>query len=83
MANNTTWRPWAELGYNFTQSYVVGTTTLSPSFAEWKVRTGASITDNFRVLAGIENITDQKYLSRFTTTYWPGRRFVAATEYKF
>jgi len=81
--NNTAWRPWAELAYTFTKDYTVGSTTLSPSFAEWKVRTGVSITDRFRVQAGLENLTDQKYASRFSTIYWPGRRFELGTEYKF
>lgn len=82
-ANNMTRRPWAELVCTFTDSYEVGGTVLSPRFTEYKVRGGASITDRFRILAGVENITDQKYLTRFTTVYWPGRRFVVGTEFKF
>jgi outer membrane receptor protein involved in Fe transport len=82
-ANHTAHLPWAELVGTFTDSYEVDGTVLSPSFTEFKVRAGASITDRFRVLAGVENITDQKYLSRFSTVYWPGRRFVLSTEFKF
>ena len=82
-ANHTARQPWAEVVFNFTDSYKVGVTTLSQSFLEYKVRGGASITDRFRVLAGVENISDQKYLSRFSTVYWPGRRFIISTEFKF
>ena len=83
MANHTAHRPWAEVVFNFTDSYKIGATTLSQSFLEYKVRGGASITDHFQVLAGVENLSDQKYLSRFTTIYWPGRRYVISTELKF
>ena len=67
----------------FTDSYEVDGVELSPSFAEYKLKAGAAITERFRVMAGVENLTNQKYLSRFTTVYWPGRRFVVSTEFKF
>ena len=82
-ANHVAHQPWAEIVGTFTDSYDVDGVELSPSFTEYKVKAGASITDRFRVLAGVENLTNQKYLSRFTTVYWPGRRFVISTEYRF
>jgi hemoglobin/transferrin/lactoferrin receptor protein len=82
-ANHMARQPWAEVVGTFTDSYDVDGVELSPSFTEYKVRAGASITDRFRVMAAVENLTDQKYLSRFTTVYWPGRRFVVSTEYRF
>lgn len=82
-ANRTAHQPWAEIIGTFTDSYEISGTTLSPSFTEFKLKGGASLTDNFRVLAGVENITNQQYLSRFTTVYWPGRRYVISTEFKF
>jgi outer membrane receptor protein involved in Fe transport len=82
-ANHLSRQPWAEVVGTFTDSYEVDGVELSPSFTEYKVRAGASITDRFRVMGGIENLTDQKYLTRFTTVYWPGRRFVVSTEYRF
>jgi hemoglobin/transferrin/lactoferrin receptor protein len=82
-ANHMARQPWAEVVGTFTDSYDVDGVELSPSFTEYKVRAGASLTERFRVMAAVENLTDQKYLSRFTTVYWPGRRFVISTEYRF
>jgi len=82
-ANHASHQPWAEVAGTFTGAYDIAGTQLSPSFTEYKVRGGATVTDRFRVMAGIENLTDQKYLSRFTTVYWPGRRFVVSTEFRF
>jgi hemoglobin/transferrin/lactoferrin receptor protein len=82
-AKNTARQPWAEVVGTFTDSYEVNGVELSPSFTEYKVRGGANITDRFRILAGVENLTNQKYLTRFTTVYWPGRRYVVSTEFRF
>jgi outer membrane receptor protein involved in Fe transport len=82
-ANHMARQPWAEIVGTFTDSYEVDGVELSPTFTEYKVRAGASITERFRVMAAVENLTDQKYLTRFTTVYWPGRRFVLSTEFKF
>lgn len=83
LVSNNGWKPWGELVYTMTRSFTSGGVVLSPAFREYKVRMGASLTERLRVSAAVENLTDFKYASRFSSVYWPGRRLLLATQYRF
>ena len=79
------WRmsPWAELVYGFNRSFEAGGTVLTPTSKEIKLRMGFTPYEWLRVAVSGENITDEKYIPRFTSTYHAGRRVVVTTEFRF
>jgi hemoglobin/transferrin/lactoferrin receptor protein len=80
------WRlaPWAELVYGFNGSFKDGTgTVLTASSKDIKLRLGFTPLQWMRVAVSGENLTDEAYLPRFTSTYHAGRRLVLTTEFRF
>jgi outer membrane receptor protein involved in Fe transport len=75
--------PWAELVYGFNRSFESAGVVLSPSTKDVKVRLGFTPLHWMRVAVSGENLTDEKYLPRFTSTYHAGRRVVVTTEIRF
>lgn len=79
------WRmaPWAELVYGFNRSFESAGTVLSPATKDVKLRFGLTPLHWLRLAVSGENLTDEKYLPRFTSTYHAGRRVVVTTELRF
>jgi len=79
------WRmaPWAELVYGFNRSFETDGTVLTPATKDVKLRLGFTPLDWLRVAVSGENVTDEAYIPRFTSTYHAGRRVVLTTEIRF
>ena len=80
------WRmaPWAELVYGFNRSFEDNNgTVLTPAAKDVKLRFGLTPLHWLRLAISGENLTDDKVLPRFTSTYQPGRRVVVTTELRF
>lgn len=75
--------PWAELVYGFNRSFESNGVALSPSTKDVKLRVGFTPLHWMRIAVSGENLTDEKFLPRFTSTYHAGRRVVATTEFRF
>jgi hemoglobin/transferrin/lactoferrin receptor protein len=75
--------PWAELVYGFNRSFETAGTVLTPSMKDVKLRLGFTPLHWLRLAVSGENLTDEKYLPRFTSTYHAGRRVVVTTELRF
>lgn len=79
------WRmaPWAEVVYGFNRSFESDGTVLSDAAEDLKLRVGITPLHWLRLAVSGENLTDDKYLPRFTSTYHAGRRVVVTTELRF
>jgi outer membrane receptor protein involved in Fe transport len=79
------WRmaPWAELVYGFNRSFESNGTVLTPSAKDVKLRLGLTPVKWLRLALSGENVTDEAYIPRFTSTYHAGRRLVLTTEIRF
>lgn len=79
------WRmaPWAELVYGFNRSFESNGTVLTPASKDVKLRMGLTPLHWLRLAVSGENLTDDRYLPRFTSTYHAGRRVVVTTELRF
>ena len=79
------WRmaPWAELVYGFNRSFETNGTVLTPATKDVKLRFGLTPLTWLRVAVSGENLTNEAYLPRFTSTYQAGRRVVVTTELRF
>lgn len=79
------WRmaPWAELVYGFNRSFEADGVVLTPSTKDIKLRAGLTPFHWLRVAVSAENVTDEEYIPRFTSTYHAGRRLVLTTEFRF
>ncbi|HEX7153363.1 MAG TPA: TonB-dependent receptor [Thermoanaerobaculia bacterium] len=75
--------PWAEAIYSFNQPYESNGVELTPASDEVKLRAGFNPTDWLRIAVSGENLTNERYIPRFTNTAHPGRRFVLTTEFRF
>ena len=69
--------------YGFNRSFESNGVALSPSTKDLKLRVGFTPLRWMRVAVSGENLTDEKFLPRFTSTYHAGRRVVATTEFRF
>lgn len=85
--------PWLELTYQYAGKQQrlnaadridtrIGLNGTAP-FDVLNLRGGLSITERFRVNAGIENITDEAYKYHGSYPYHAGRQLVLGTEFKF
>lgn len=79
------WRmaPWAELVYGFNRSFEADGVVLTPSTKDVKLRFGLTPLSWLRLAVSGENLTNEAYIPRFTSTYHAGRRVVATTEIRF
>ena len=75
--------PWAELVYGFNRSFADNGTVLTAASKDVKLRLGLTPLNWLRLAISGENLTDEKYLPRFTSTYHAGRRVVVTTELRF
>ncbi|HYR28389.1 MAG TPA: TonB-dependent receptor [Thermoanaerobaculia bacterium] len=75
--------PWAEFVYGFNRSFETAGTVLTPSTKDLKLRAGFTPFNWLKVAISGENLTDEKYIPRFTNTYHAGRRLVLTTELRF
>lgn len=75
--------PWAELVYGFNKSFESNGTVLTSAAKDVKLRMGFTPLQWLRVAVSGENLTDDAYLPRFTSTYHAGRRVVFTTELRF
>jgi outer membrane receptor for ferrienterochelin and colicin len=75
--------PWAEVVLTYTLAYKSAGVVLSEDFREYRVRGGLSLTDRWRIAISGENLNNQKYIARFTTIAYPGRRVIVGSDYRF
>jgi len=77
------WSPWGELVFSFNKPYTLDGVELTPASDEISLRTGFTPTNWLRLAVSGENLTDERYIPRFTATAHPGRRVVVTTEFRF
>ena len=75
--------PWAEFVYGFNRSFETAGTVLTPSTKDVKLRAGFMPFAWLKLAVSGENLTNEKYIPRFTNTYHAGRRLVVTTELRF